>query len=309
MFDNIIDEYLDRVTMYMDAGKSSEIRKELRSHILDSAEAIAAERKTEVNEGIIKEVIAKMGPAEKIAGLYPGKEMFLKKGGMFKALGALAGIAIAFLVVGIAFWALTPDIQGLPKGEIVSVILSIVGALTIAIVVIGIIFALMYAYDTQVKRTYGDRLKSFEKSLNEAVSPLRIGILTVMNLIFVVLLVLFWDRIPMLTFHGSEMIPLFSAKFGAFVPFFVFMALATVVVSLLYFVIPMKWIPSLGETILAAANVILLYIMLQVFPFNDALPGIVITGLYIVLILAILGCVIDTAKKLWQTVRFAMNFN
>ncbi len=71
MYDRLIDEYLEEVTRNMGPRQKREVEKELRTHIMDSADALAMERKTMVDDAIVREVISNMMPASKLAGLYP----------------------------------------------------------------------------------------------------------------------------------------------------------------------------------------------------------------------------------------------
>ena len=70
-YDNLINEYTSVVTKDMDPKKRDEVAEELKTHILDSAEALAAERNVEIDENIISEVISKMGPAKDLSKMYP----------------------------------------------------------------------------------------------------------------------------------------------------------------------------------------------------------------------------------------------
>ena len=66
-YDNLINEYTSVVTKDMDPKKRDEVAEELKTHILDSAEALATERNVEIDENIISEVISKMGPAKDLS--------------------------------------------------------------------------------------------------------------------------------------------------------------------------------------------------------------------------------------------------
>jgi Family of unknown function (DUF5518) len=70
-YDNLINEYTREVTKDMDPKKGDEVAEELKTHILDSAEALATERNVEIDENIISEVISKMGPAKDLSKMYP----------------------------------------------------------------------------------------------------------------------------------------------------------------------------------------------------------------------------------------------
>ena len=95
MNDRQIEEYLDRVTRDMGQRQRKDVREELRSHILDSADAMAAERNVAVDESIVREVLAKMGPPEKLAAAYPPS----MRGSIITDRVVLAGAAIAAVIV------------------------------------------------------------------------------------------------------------------------------------------------------------------------------------------------------------------
>jgi ABC-type branched-subunit amino acid transport system ATPase component len=174
MNERLIDDYINEVTKDMGARQRSDVDRELRTHILDSADALAAERRTSVDDVIIREVLAKMGPARQVAAMYPTPKTFLEMKeikDMWKAMQALMGIAIFFVLVGLVLLVLAPgtlEISG------VLVAFQVVFALGIAAFVIGVILLCMYTYETRLKSTYEDRLKRLEKSLNDAASPLKV---------------------------------------------------------------------------------------------------------------------------------------
>lgn len=68
---NLINKYTSEVTKDMDPKKRDEVAEELKTHILDSAEAFATERNVKIDENIISEVISKMGPAKDLSKMYP----------------------------------------------------------------------------------------------------------------------------------------------------------------------------------------------------------------------------------------------
>ncbi len=68
-----INNYISQVTKGMSPDQHKEVAEELKTHILDSADAIAAEKNVEVDETIIREAISLLGPAEKMAKMYPKK--------------------------------------------------------------------------------------------------------------------------------------------------------------------------------------------------------------------------------------------
>jgi lysylphosphatidylglycerol synthetase-like protein (DUF2156 family) len=132
MYDKIIDDYLDEVTQDMGTKQRDEVARELRTHILDSADALAAERKTKVDEVVIREVIAKMGPAAQMAALYPTKKTFLamkETKGMWDVMKVLAGVAVMFALAGVILMIAAPDTF---NTEAVQIIFQVVFALGIA---------------------------------------------------------------------------------------------------------------------------------------------------------------------------------
>lgn len=74
-----INNYIDEVTKDMSPDQQKEVADELKTHILDSADAIAAARNVEVDEAIINEAVSRMGPPEKLAKMYPEKIWKLEK--------------------------------------------------------------------------------------------------------------------------------------------------------------------------------------------------------------------------------------
>ena len=74
-----IDNYIEEVTKNMSSDQQKEVADELKTHILDSADAIASARNVEVDEEIINEAVSRMGPPEKLAKMYPEKIWKLEK--------------------------------------------------------------------------------------------------------------------------------------------------------------------------------------------------------------------------------------
>ncbi len=139
MNEKLIDDYINEVTKDMGARQRGEVDRELRTHILDSADALAAERKTTVDETIIREVIGKMGPARQVAAMYPTPKTFLEMKelkGMLDAAKVLAGFAVVLVLVAVILMITSPDtLSALP----IKIIFQVVGALGIAAFVISII--------------------------------------------------------------------------------------------------------------------------------------------------------------------------
>jgi len=67
----IIDDYVIEVTIDMTRQQRDEVSRELQTRIMNSADALATERKTAVNDAIVSEVLANMGPADRMTASYP----------------------------------------------------------------------------------------------------------------------------------------------------------------------------------------------------------------------------------------------
>jgi hypothetical protein len=300
MYERLIDEYVGKVTKDMGAEQRDEVGRELKAHIYDSAEAIAAKRGAGIDEAVVREALSRMMPPEKLAAMYPSKETFLRKSGMWKAVQALAGIAVAFLLLAAIIYLVAPEAAGVSVG----VILSVVSALALAIVVLVAIFFLIYLYESRLKLTYEARLRRLVKSLEYPASPLEVGIVIVLS-VFGIAVVLLWPHIPFpAEFSPFRLVPLFSQEFAAFVPYYLVWFVVTIAVQVLYLVLRQKWVPSLIETGLSLATALIAFWLIQAFPFNPELSVMIQAGIKVLLALGILGALIDAAQKLWQTARF-----
>lgn len=65
-----LNSYIEKIRNYLPPWNAEEILKEIRSHILDQAEGLAAERQTAVDESLLQEILAKLGPPKKLASAY-----------------------------------------------------------------------------------------------------------------------------------------------------------------------------------------------------------------------------------------------
>lgn len=309
----LIKEYIDAATDGMAGRQKNDVARELKTHILDSADALAAERKVAVDETIVREVLAKMGPAKTIAAMYPAKKAILEHG-MGKALLSLAGIAAAFLIITGILWVVSPDtlrmtLPGSDSGEnVLSIILSVVSALAIAVVVIAGIFVAMYVYETNLKLTYEDRLKAIEKSLDDISSPLHTAISVIGTIVWLVVLNLFWTRAIFIQSFGGDpsLVPLLSDRFAPFVLYFNVLGILGIILALAYLFIRPQWISALLEALMNLASALLFIWILAVFPFNPVLTAGPETLIKFVLAVIIFGCLIGAAKRLWDAVKFAL---
>lgn len=113
MQSNLINKYINKVTKNMGSKQQEEVSRELRVHILDSADALAEERNVEVDDEIIKEIISRMGPAEDLAAMYP--EELAGKDNIKHALKYLARSLVIFVVsaaiIGIVLQLIFGDIS------------------------------------------------------------------------------------------------------------------------------------------------------------------------------------------------------
>jgi hypothetical protein len=297
MIDDIIDAYIGEVTREMGASQGVEVSKELRAHILDSAEALAAERNVTVSEEIVREVIGRMGPAEKIAAMYPSRETFLKKSRMWKAIKALAGVAAAFLAIGVLLSLVAPGQVDVP----VHTILMVVSALALAIVVISAIFMAIYIYESRLKATYEERLKRLNKSLSDMASPLKVALAILSIAAWLAIINLFWQRIPFLMgLQEGRMISLFTPEFGVFLPYINLLGACTIVAELLFVLIRQKWVPAVIESALDVGNSLLVAWIYLSFPFSPEFTPLIAAMIKVVLLLIALGFLIGAAKKLWK---------
>jgi hypothetical protein len=308
MNERLIDEYLNEVTKDMSARQRGEVARELRTHILDSADALAAERKTTVDDVIIREVIARMGPSGKVAALYPTPKAFLEMKGLREAITGLGGLAFAFLLVAGLLWLVAPDALDVFP---VQVIFSIAGALVLAIIVITCIFAAMYVYESVLMVPYEARLKRLEKSMEDIGSPLKVVFTILGTLVFLVLVNIFWAQVPMISGFGSDahLVRLLSDDFAGFLPWYNLMGVLTIAINLLYLAMARsKWVPALLESVLNIPQALLALWMLQAFPFNTAeLSSTVQAGIKVFIAFIIVAMLIDTAVKLWKTAKLFLH--
>jgi uncharacterized integral membrane protein len=308
MYEKLIDDYINEVTKDMGARQRGEVDRELRTHILDSADALAAERRTTVDETIIREVIAKMGSARQVAAMYPTPGTFLEMKemkGMWDAIKVLIGMAVVFMIVGIVLMVLAPgtlEISG------VVVAFQVVFALGIAATVLGLILFAMYTYETRFK-SYEDRLKRLEKSLNDAASPLKVCMAIFGTLVWLIILNLFWTKLPFVSSFESNatLIPVLSPDFGHFVLWFNVLAVIGIGIQLLFLVMRQKWVPALLEAIMGVGMALMFAWILAEMPFNPALPEGVFTGIKIFLAFVIAITLYDVGKKLWNTGRLFLH--
>ena len=316
MYDDIIDNYIEKVTEDMGSGQRKDVALELKSHIMDSADALAAERKVPVDDLIVREVINKMGPAEKIASMYPAKKTILAHEHV-KTLLSLAGLALGFLLVVAVLELAAPGVMNMPipgsdsSQSIIQVILSIVSALAIAIVVLAALFLCMYVYESMLKTPYEARLRGFERSLHNINSPIVAAGKIIATLIWLILINAFWSRVPFVqSFSGKDantvLVPLLSDKFGPFLLYINVLGIAGIVLALLFVFIAQKWLPALIEAGISLCTALLFMWILASFPFNSSLSAGVAIMIKILLAVVVVGCLFAAAKQVWQAIKIAI---
>jgi hypothetical protein len=304
MNEKLIDEYISEVTKDMSSRQRNEVARELRTHILDSADALAAERKTTVDDFIVREVINRMGPSGKVAALYPTPRTFLEMKGLREAIMGLGGLAFACLLVAGILWLVAPETLDVFP---IQIVFSIAGALILAILVITCIFAAMYIYESIIMVPYEARLKRLEKSLEELGSPLKVVLAIFGTLIGLAIINIFWAQIPMISGfdENAHLVRLLSYDFASFLPWYNLLGALTIAVNLLYLgMARSKWVPALMESVLNIPQAMLALWVLQAFPFNTAeLSTTVQAGIKVFIAFIIVAMLIDTAVKLYKTAR------
>lgn len=112
----------------MGSKQQKEVFKELKTHILDSADELVAEKNVKVDETIITEVITRMGPAEKLAEMYPEEKTFKSK--INNTIKDLAKFTLTFVIMAsiiwIALWLYFRDVEFNTTGFVVTFIIYII---------------------------------------------------------------------------------------------------------------------------------------------------------------------------------------
>ncbi len=102
MYNNLIKEYISKVTNDMGSNQRKEVAKELETHILDSAEAIAAQKNVDIDENIIRKVIARMGSPEEVASMYPAEKTSSDR--VVDQLKEIWRITVHFIIIVATVW-------------------------------------------------------------------------------------------------------------------------------------------------------------------------------------------------------------
>lgn len=305
-YDNLINEYINEVTEDMGSKQQKEVACELKTHILDSAEALATRKNVEVDENIIREAIARMGPAE-LAKKYPKKRTLLEDHDLQDVVvtaGKLVGIFALLMAI---LWIVAPDILRDHLQTIIHMIFLVIMGLILA--VIGVVAKYLYEniYEVRYEAKVEARIKQLEKKTHDPASSLKVGLSIIKIFIVMTVITLFWQWIPFsANFSSGQLVPLFTPDFMNFIPYIILLGVLAMAVQALYLVVRRKWIPSLLESIISAVTALLLIWILVAFPFNNEFTVYIVTGIKVALTLASAGCILNTAKKSWQTRKFVI---
>jgi len=102
MHNGQINRYIKKVTKNMGIKQREEVACELKTHILDSADAIASERNVGVDDSIIRTVILRMGSPEDVADLYPVEKTVIDN--MINFLKVVARFTFIFIIISSIIW-------------------------------------------------------------------------------------------------------------------------------------------------------------------------------------------------------------
>ena len=137
MYNNLIKEYISKVTDDMGSNQRKEVSKELETHILDSAEAIAAEKNVEIDESIIHEVINRMGSPEEVAAMYTSEKTFSDK--VNDQLKELGRITVHFIIIVTVVWIVLYAVFWILYGSISQVNFNMTALLVMILIYIVVI--------------------------------------------------------------------------------------------------------------------------------------------------------------------------
>ncbi len=140
MSNDLINNYIKKVTKNMGTNQRKEVHKELKTHILDSADAIAAKKNVDVDDFIIREVIQNMGPAEEVAEMYPIETTFID------TLKEITRLTVKFfvlvisvsLIVAIAQWIYFQKLQ-YPQNNVINFYNVHINTFTLIVIFVALI--------------------------------------------------------------------------------------------------------------------------------------------------------------------------
>lgn len=232
---------------------------------------------------------------------------YKKRSGSFtEAVKVLAALVFALAMATVILLILVPEV-GLLLGN---VFVTVFPAMIMAISMLALIFLVIYLYEARLKVRYEGKLKIINASLQQPSSPLRVAIISGMNLIFLALVNLFWTSVRVVVnISGDkppEIVPLLSPEFAEILPYLNLLIISTILANLLYLVIKIKWLPFAIETVLGFASAVLIYAFITVFPFNPALNAVALIAIKLGLTFVLVMTLIGAAKNLLKTITFAM---
>ena len=135
MYDDPLEKYIREVTRKMGVKQRKEVSQELKSHILDSAEELAAQRNVEVDDTIIKEVISRMGPAGKFVEMYPVEKTLIDE--TILAVKVVGLFTFIFIVITATMWQILKvyvKTLELTTGLIIAIVITYLILLTIYLI-------------------------------------------------------------------------------------------------------------------------------------------------------------------------------
>ena len=105
---NALDAYLKQVEMYLPPWNAAEIVREIRSHVLDQAEGVAAERGVEMDAAVVREVLDRLGSPQRLAaGYVPAVTLIRPEYTLPLAIYSVAAVALLvplLFVGGLGAW-------------------------------------------------------------------------------------------------------------------------------------------------------------------------------------------------------------
>ena len=227
-------------------------------------------------------------------------------GSLTEAVKVLAVLVFALAMATVILLILVPEVGLLMR----NIFVTVFSAMIMAISVLAPIFLVIYLYEIRLKVRYEGKLKEINASLQQPSSPLRVAIITGMNLIFLAMVNLFWTGVRVVVNIAGdkppEIVPLLSSEFAGILPYLNLLIISTIIANLLYLVIKIKWIPLAMETALSIASAVLLYAVLMVFPFNPDLNSSTLLAIKLSLGFVLVMTLIGAAKNLLKTITFAM---
>ena len=310
-YNNIINGYIDDITEDMSSKQRKEVSCELETHILDSAEALAAQKKVEVDENIIREAIARMGPAEELAKMYPKKRTLLEDHDLQDIVVVAGKVVGAFALLMVILWIVAPNVIHDQLQIIINAFAVFTGIIILALIGITVKYIYETVYETHYEAKVEAKIRHLKRKVHDPTSPLKVGLNIIKIFAVIAIITVFWQwvQFPADFAKFGQLVPLFTSDFTNFIPYIILLGVLAIVVQLSYLVIRRKWMPSMLESIISAVAVLLLIWILLAFPFNNELTVYVVDFIKVVLALASVGCILNTVKKSWQTHQFIIQKN